>query len=309
MNEEQSNYITAKEIIKRANETETDFSFKSKLLILNIAVKIASNKKPYLDMTVRDITDLIRKIRRWYNTDEEHLKDRELLDVGIVFEINATYVKEYSSVTIHNYRILGNEEYNLEDFIKEPDLDASALIHSLDNAIFKIKNHHLRELLELIFHDRELRKKFISCPSSVGHHHAYKHGNLEHTIGMLKTFENFEEYYKGDTLLNIDLIYAGILIHDIAKIKEYKIKNGIAVYDNPGLSHHTDIGREIVLKKIEQIDDFPKFLENIICNIIVSHHKKIEWDSLEEPGTDEAKIVHYLDMIDSRFKRNIHWIR
>ncbi|NHI90877.1 MAG: HD domain-containing protein [Candidatus Lokiarchaeota archaeon] len=304
MDDDSIKLLKAFEIVEKAEITKTDFSFKSILLVRVQAIKIASNKKPYLDLKMQDITGSIRKVRKWSNNGEEHIKDREIFDIGNVVEIEATFDKGYNSVTINKYKLLENHEYAIEDFIKPENVNAADLIRILDNVIYKIKNPYLKLLLEKIFHDKDIRKKFIDCPSSIEHHHSYKHGNLQHTIGMIKTFEELEKFYEGDTFLNVDLVHTGILLHDIAKIEEYSIYNGVPKYISSDLSHHTDIGKKIIIDKIKEIDDFPKYLENQICNIISSHHGKKEWDSLELPLTNEAEVVHNLDMIDSRFKLN-----
>jgi len=85
----------------------------------------------------------------------------------------------------------------------------------------------LKELLDKIFSDNDIKTKFIECPSSVKKDHPYKFGNLEHTIGMIKIFENLETFYNRSTNLDVDLIYTGIILHDIGKIYEYYIYNGI----------------------------------------------------------------------------------
>jgi len=304
MENNSSNYLTAIEIQKKVKEIGKDFTFQSKLMIINQIIKIASNKKPYLELRLRDISGIIGKVRKWSQNGNDHLEDRDNLDLGNVIAFTGQYDNNWKSITIQNYRKIDEKEYNTEEFIKFPVIDKLELVKMLDNSIKNIKNKHLNGLLNKIFTDENVRNKFITLPSSVGNHHAYKHGNLQHTMGMVNLFNNLIQYYESDTLLDIDLTLAGILLHDIAKIKEYNLKNGFSIYINKELSDHLRMGRDLVLKFIKEIKDFPKDLENRLIHLIISHHGKVEWDALVEPQTPEAEMLHLLDMIDSRFKLN-----
>ncbi|MFX1525691.1 MAG: HD domain-containing protein, partial [Promethearchaeota archaeon] len=101
------------------------------------------------------------------------------------------------------------------------------------------------------------------------------------------------------------LIYTGILLHDIGKIFEFSLNNDLPMKTADGrLYGHLVLGEKYISRVIEGIQDFPKDLKNKITHMILSHHGKIEWDSVVEPLFPEAELLHLLDMIDSRFKKN-----
>ena len=122
---------------------------------------------------------------------------------------------------------------------------------------------------------------------------------------MIKLFEQLVKYYNRNTNLDVDLIYAGIILHDIGKIYEIQLYNGLPKGNSKGILYgHLVCGDHLVSKFIKEIDGFPKDIENKLRHLILSHHGKKEWDSVVEPQFPEAEILHYLDMIDSRFKLN-----
>lgn len=163
----------------------------------------------------------------------------------------------------------------------------------------------MKDLLNKIFNDCEIKEKFYTCPASILHHHPYQGGTLQHTIGMVECFSRIEEYYQRNTLLNVDLIYTGLLLHDIGKINEYYIYNGISLINKQfALIGHIILGDQLISSIIDQIENFPQDLENQIRHIILSHHGRKEWGSPVEPQSNEAEIVHYLDLLDSRFNTN-----
>jgi len=262
--------------------------------------------KPYLILTLRDVTNNLRNVKKWLSDEKELEDQRKLFEIGNILEIDGKFEVNYKSVIIDNARILSSNEFNLDEFVILPKIDERELLKCLDETISKIRSELLKKLLDKIFSDIDIKTKFLECPSSVVKHHPYKYGNLEHTIGMIKIFENLEAFYNRNTNLDVDLIYTGILLHDIGKIYEYYIHNGIPK-TNPeySLIGHLILGDQLVLKFIKEIRDFPKDLENRIRHIILSHHGRKEWGSPVEPQFPEAEILHYLDMIDSRFKLNL----
>ena len=122
---------------------------------------------------------------------------------------------------------------------------------------------------------------------------------------MINIFDQMVSYYKRNTLLDVDLIYTGIILHDIGKIFEFDLNNDLPMKSIEGkLYGHLILGDQYVSKVLKGIGKVSKDLENKIRHLILSHHGKIEWNSVVEPQFPEAEILHLLDMIDSRFKLN-----
>jgi len=298
-----SEFLSAKQIIKRAKEFQKNFKYKTRLQVFDRTVDYTKSKQPYLKLIMRDITNKISNIKKWTNSQEEFDLYYEIFQPGNVLELDAEHDVKWGSSTIKTARKLSDSEYNLEDFAPTLMKDKKVLIKTLEDTITSIKNESLRDLLNNIFEDKDIKDKYLKCPSSITPHHAYECGNLEHTISMLRLFQQLIDFYDEDTQLNIDLIYSGIILHDIGKIFEYSLNNTIPQKnpDSTLLGHHI-LGDELVTKFIKEIEDFPKDLGIKIRHIIVSHHGKKEWGASIEPRFPEAEIIHYLDMIDSRFK-------
>lgn len=301
-----SEFLKVKEILTKIKESKSDFSFKSSLQIIDQITKTTQYGKPYLILSMRDITGELPKVIKWINESGKLEQLRDVYSIGSIFEIRGKFDEKYNSISINSAKKLSSNEFNLKDYVKLPDSSVEDLKRCICETISEIHNEKLKELLNKIFDDKDISTKFFECPSSIKIHHPYKYGNLEHTCGMLTIFKNFEVFYKRNTLFDVDLIYTGIIVHDIGKIHEYSIYNGLPISNKEYslLGHHI-LGDQLVLKKINEIDNFPKDLENRIRHIILSHHGKKEWGSPIEPQFPEAEIIHYLDMIDSRFKSTL----
>lgn len=282
--------------------------FKSKLQVISQNEAVSSRSTKYLRMRLRDNTGEIEinAFPEKYNVDINKLKI--FFEIGNILDISISMTRRQNVIylNIDDYTVLSDDQFDLNDFIKPISLDVDSLIEKLLDTISNIKDKKLKELLEKIFSDDEIKGKYISSPSAIRYHQDYKYGNLEHTVGMLIIFEKYINFYNEDTILDVDLILTGIILHDIGKIEEYKLYNGIIKKTNNGkLYGHLILGDRLISKYIEDIEDFPKNTENRIRHLILSHHGKKEWGAVIEPLFEEAEILHYLDMIDSRFKSNI----
>ena len=297
-----SKFLKASEIINKSSESLDNFQFFSKMQVFNQTISTTRYGKPYFVISMRDITGNIPNIRKWLDNEDDLEKYREILKIGNVVEITGEFNKEYKNVVITDTKVIDSNDFELNEFVDLPFIDEDLIIKQLFDTISKIHNKYLKKLIENIFNDEEIKNKFFECPSAIKHHHSYRCGNLEHTIGMINVFRNFEGFYNRNTELNVDLIYAGIILHDIGKIYEYTIYNGIPMMTGNSLIGHHSLGFQLVSRFINEINDFPNDLKNRILHIILSHHGRKEWGSPVEPQFSEAEIVHYLDMIDSKFK-------
>ncbi|MHA1293480.1 MAG: HD domain-containing protein [Promethearchaeota archaeon] len=304
MDETNFETLKAEDIFSKVKNATDDFYFKSTLQITGVEIRQTKQGNPYFVINLRDKTQEL-KVKKFVNLENgENFEDlRKILDIGNIIEFTGKFQKNWNSIQINKVNKLNAGEYALDDFFLPSTINVNKLINVMDTTISKIKDEKLKQLLEKIFSDEDIRIKFIECPSSIQGHHSYKYGNLEHTVSMIKIFENLENYYEQNTLVNIDLIYAGILLHDIGKILEYSIVNGIPkINTEQRLIGHLILGDLLVLEFINKVEDFPKDLENKIRHLILSHHGRKEWNSPVEPQIIEAEVLHYIDMIDSRFK-------
>ena len=118
------------------------------------------------------------------------------------------------------------------------------------------------------------------------------------------TFWQIQNNYEIFSPINSDLVYTGIILHDIGKVKEFSINYGIPVRNQGyGLIGHFSLGEEIILKYVRMIKSFPEDLEWKLRHIILSHHGRKEYGSSVEPQIPEAEIIYHLDSLDANYKK------
>jgi len=160
----------------------------------------------------------------------------------------------------------------------------------------EIRNPHLGALFSKLNENKELLERFFSFPASVGVHHVYFGGLLEHSVTVTKMAKEATATVGGD----VDVVTAGSLLHDIGKTDEMHLKGGFKYSDKGRLLGHITLGIIRLEELIRLIDGFSPKMGDILKHIIISHHGVEEWGSPRKPMCIEALIVHYLDNLDAK---------
>lgn len=160
-----------------------------------------------------------------------------------------------------------------------------------------IKNDFIKRLVKLFWEDDEFVRLFKTAPAAKQMHHAYIGGLLEHTLSMMLLADKIAGHYSG---IDRDLLMAGILLHDIGKVKEFQYRFRIDYTDEGRLLSHIVIGLQMLEEKIQTIEGFPAETAVLLKHLVVSHHGSREFGSPEVPKTIEAVLLNYIDEIDSK---------
>ena len=153
----------------------------------------------------------------------------------------------------------------------------------------------LRELVLALLN--KYQTQFMEWPGAEVYHHAYLGGLLEHTWSMTRHALRSLEVYPG---LNADLVLAGVILHDLGKIKELANPACPQRSVAGGLLGHIVLGWDMVREEARN-QQFPdEQLLMALEHIIIAHHGAEEFGSPINPRTPEALLVYYLDEIDSK---------
>lgn len=179
------------------------------------------------------------------------------------------------------------------------------LVEKLDNLINRIDDPYLNELCNrLVGKEGRYRQEFLIAPAAKGMHHAYPGGLLEHSLEVadfcISDHETLRNYYKYDNL-NLNVMLAASLLHDLAKIQEYMV---VDLYDGKTLYSITETGKMIghlclsamwVYSEIDNINNFPQDTQEHLLHILLAHHGRVEWGTAIVPKTKEAEFFHMAD--------------
>jgi len=254
-----------------------------------------SNNKKYLDFTFADRTGEING-KLWEVAPEEETR----YSANTVVKVRGTVLSWQSSLQLKIEKIRPTtEEDNLDvsEFVPTAPLPAQEMYNFIMSYVDNMKNDDIRLLVTTML--EEYKDKLMYYPAAKKNHHAVRSGLLYHVSTMLRAAEKLCEVY---TSLNKDLLYAGVILHDLAKMEEMASSQLDIVSDYT--VEGTLLGHIIQgIKNVELVGQrlgIDKEVVMLLQHMILSHHYEPEYGSPVKPMIPEGEILHYLDIIDAR---------
>lgn len=141
--------------------------------------------------------------------------------------------------------------------------------------------------------------RLFTWPAAITHHHNYAGGLLEHTLEVLEYAEHIAEAFPE---VNMDVLRAAALWHDVGKVIEYtKITDG---WERPREAQSNLHIVSSSLSFLYHADSVPvrSELREAVRHCVLAHHGPVkEWGSPEAPATLEALILHQADVLSAHY--------
>ncbi|MHC1680210.1 MAG: 3'-5' exoribonuclease YhaM family protein [Methanomassiliicoccales archaeon] len=246
-------------------------------------------------------------VKYWGEKDEKGVKALfDTIAKGAVVHVLGKVTEYNNALEIHVnpssgdlLKSLKEGEYEVADFVATTAEDIEQMRSQLFIIIRKIKDAHLKQLLESFFGDEEFVKQFCFCPAAITHHSNYIGGLLEHTLRVAKTCEHYAQLYPD---LDRDLLVTGAILHDIGKLREYTVSSIIGATDEGRLVGHLVIGAGMVNDACRLLGDFPPELNLKVQHLVLSSHGTKEFGSPKEPLFPEALALAMADLSTTRIE-------
>ncbi|QDU36888.1 3'-5' exoribonuclease YhaM [Maioricimonas rarisocia] len=189
-----------------------------------------------------------------------------------------------------------------DDYIESTNQDVEKLLDRLREILLAIDDLNLRTLMECFLVDDEIVGGLSRAPAGVKLHHAYHGGLLEHIVNVLETALRIGDLYPK---VDLNLLLAGIFLHDIGKLRELGYDQNFVYTDEGQLLGHLLLGVEMLNEKIPQVEQatgesFPQETALRLKHMLLSHHGTYEFGSPKLPMTPEAIALHHLDNLDAK---------
>jgi 3'-5' exoribonuclease len=190
----------------------------------------------------------------------------------------------------------GNEH---ERRIDCSERDPEQMEADLRELLATIQNPHLRQLLAVLLGERSATwSDFRDGPAAKHYHQAYRHGLLEHCLGVAQAVHASSMIFPR---VDHDLAVTGALLHDIGKLEAYEFRDdAVTMTDSGRLFGEIALGYYRIRRAIELLSNFPSELEQALLHIILSHHGSLEHGSPVVPCTREATLVHMMDNLGGK---------
>jgi 3'-5' exoribonuclease len=276
-------------------------------LVTDKQLRANRNGNLYLQVELRDRTGSITA--RLWNAGEHLFRT---FDVGDFLTTRGKVQLFQGSlqVILSHIERCETEKVELADFLPHTDQDVDKLLERLRGMLMRLMNPHLRALAECFLIDDQFIQDFRQVPAGVRNHHAYLGGLLEHVVTLMDGAERLLPLYPE---LDRDVVFMGIFLHDIGKVRELSYRKVFSYTDEGQLVGHLVIGVEMLTEKAAKVADltdeaFPAELLLRLKHMILSHHGNYEFGSPKLPMTPEAIFLNCLDNLDAKvhsFTRDI----
>ena len=282
--------------ISKISDLKKNTNMQGFFLVREKHLRSTRNNDPYLQVHLQDNSGSI-EAKIWENVPafEKSFDEGDAVVVkGRVSEYSGRLQLEIVDIGQASPAKHAKYGFDMGQLIPTSKADVEDMWKRLASIIKKMKNPHLKALISTIY--KENANEIKRHPASMKLHHAWQGGFLEHVLSMTELGDFLADHYG----LDRDLLLAGILLHDIGKIKEL-FPASRPGYTNAGmLIGHIVLGRDMVRDVIARQKDFPEDLQLKLEHMILSHQGKYEWQSPKQPKFREALLLHQIDELDAR---------
>ena len=267
-------------------------SFDGFMLIKEVNKGTASNGKPFLTLIFRDKTGEI-DAKLWGATPEDEalfLPEEIVKLTGTVNEFRGRAQFRIKTIRIATPA----DNISIADLLEKAPIEIEELKVAMTEFIFEMKNPNIQRIVRAF--TKKYEEELYIFPAASKNHHAYVSGLAHHIISMLKIAKQLCELYPS---INKDLLYAGVILHDIGKIHElsgaistsYTVEGTLLGHISLMVSEIEDVAMELKIDSEEVL---------ILQHLVLSHHGKAEWGSPKPPMIREAELLHFIDIIDAK---------
>jgi 3'-5' exoribonuclease len=262
------------------------------LLIKEAKKGVTTVGKPFMSLILQDKSGDI-EAKLWDTGEEQEQLYTAQTIVRVGGEIHDYRGK--NQLRIKQIRPVRPEEgISINDLVPSAATPKEELYDELTQYFFEIKNPAIARITRHIL--KKYQAEVLVYPAASKNHHDYASGLLDHVVSMLRLGKALCELYP---TLNRDLIFSGIILHDIGKVIELTgpVATAYTVEGNL-LGHITIMVNEIGQAARELNIEGEEVM--LLQHLVLSHHGKEEWGSPKKPMIQEAEMIHYIDNIDAK---------
>ena len=264
-------------------------------LIKTVEKKLTAKGVPYLDMTLADNSGEINA--KLWDYKESPSNQFNALDF---VKVRGTYVPFNDTMQFRVERIrnvIPEDNVAIEDYVPSACLTGQVMLAEIEKIVASFRDAELKSLVGAVI--EKYSEKLLYWPAAKNLHHAVRSGLLMHTLSILRLARGVCSIYR---FVNYDLLCAGAILHDIAKIDEmqatatgiaaeYTVKGNLLGHLVMGAINIDRIGREIGIS-----DETLTLVEHML----ISHHGTPEFGAAKMPMFIEAELLSQLDLMDAR---------
>ena len=277
-------------------------------LLADKQIRSNRNGDLYLLAQLRDRTGQISGLM--WNVREEQVADLAA-NSHVAIRGKAQNYQGQMQIILSAIQAAGSEHLDPNDFLPEQSAAAGEHLETLRNRVRAFSHPDLRDLLIAFLEDESIVSRLKAAPAGIKLHHAYPGGLIEHKAQLAELAAAVGPLYEG---VDVDLLVAGAILHDLGKIDELSYEASFGYTDQGQLIGHIVLGVQMLDRKAAELSasrgrEIDADLLLRLRHLIVSHHGSLEHGSPRVPMTVEAIALAGLDNLDARMNEAITLIR
>lgn len=277
--------------------TKNGMIIESNVLVKSKEIKQTKNNDNYLKIAVQDQTGTMNAVI-WNidsNTKAQKIEEGDAIHIE---KGTVSVYKDIISIVINEFDI--DPSIDIDELIPSAPMSETQLKEKLEQIVDLIENKTIHTITNTLLN--RVHDKFYTQPAATFMHHEFKGGLAFHTYCMLVAAHHYSKIYP---FLNTDLLFSGIILHDLGKVFEINDYINTDKTFNGELLGHINIVNDLITETIidenlTHLSDEDDKLIIELKHIVLSHHGELEWGSNVTPRTPEAQIIHYIDQIDAK---------
>ena len=253
---------------------------------------VTAQGKDYMTLHLQDKSGEI-EAKVWTVTKE----DMATLKPELIIHVKGDVInyRGRKQMKVNQFRVATEADgLKTQDFIDGAPMSVDEIKSQMQTFIFEIENANLQRIIRHLL--QKYDEAFFTFPAASSHHHNFVSGLSYHVLTMLQIAKGLCEIYPN---LNKSLLYSGIILHDIGKVRElsgpiatsYTLEGNLLGHISIASDEVAETARELGIQGEEVL---------LLRHLILSHHGKLEYGSPKLPHVKEAEILHFIDNIDAR---------
>ncbi len=269
-----------------------DMRFKGHLLVRMSEMRTSNaTGKQYLDITLADRSGEINC--KYWNNDRLPRVGSVIFLQGLVQEYNGRL-----QLRIESLRDLQEgEAVDMDVLVKCAPEKPESMLAEINAAIDEMTWEDLKKILRAML--KRAGDRLMYYPAAQRLHHAERSGLLHHTLSMLRCARAVVPLYP---FLNRDLLFAGVIAHDLGKIDEMQSDDtgSVSDYSAEGLLLGHLVDGVANVRECAREAGVEGEAVLLLSHMVISHHGVPEFGSPRAPMFPEAEALHMIDDLDAK---------
>jgi len=266
-------------------------------ILRNVFQKVTNTGKPFLSASLADASMSV-ECKVWdYAGPLGPADDGKVVKVqGVLQEF-----KGAAQIKVERIRLATEQDpYILDDLVATAPMDLNAAYANIEATVESLADADYRAVCREFL--RRHGERFRKLPAAKSVHHGFVGGLLMHTGYMLELAQFLAQLYA--SVIQRDLLLAGTLLHDFAKMEEFVTSElGVVTeYSTKGqLLGHLVMGAQEAAEVCKELN-VPEEKSILLQHMLLSHHGQPEFGAAVLPQCAEAELLCYIDNIDAKME-------